>query len=146
MSRSRVAFDVRSRRSVEVKASVTSSAVMAPFAIHSLVVLPEVLHLFPLIGRQLCAQGEEEAGIRLFQFGTGLGHLVNLRHDCRLVWLVGAHQRLHGDLRFFKICAEVYELFAVVLKDAIHRLALILSEFKSLNDLWIVPPATELVV
>jgi hypothetical protein len=38
----------------------------------------EGLHLFPLLGRQLVANSQQESRICLLQFGSGLGHLVNL--------------------------------------------------------------------
>ena len=41
-------------------------------------VVAKRLHLFPLVGRELGADGEQEAGVGFFKLGAGLGDFVNL--------------------------------------------------------------------
>ena len=119
---------------------------MAPLATHPLVILPEVLNLLPLIGREFGSEREEEASVSLFQFRARLCDLVDLAHDCGLVGLIGFDERLHGNFSFFDICAQVDELFAVLLEDVVHGFPLIVGELELFDDLWIVPPATKLIV
>ena len=42
---------------------------------------PEGLYQLPLLGRQFGANGQQETGIRFFQFGSRLRNPVNLRQD-----------------------------------------------------------------
>ena len=51
------------------------------------------LQLLPLLGRELAANGQKEAGVGLFQFGAGLRNLVDLRQNLRLIRRIIAHQR-----------------------------------------------------
>jgi len=67
------------------------------------------LQLLPLIRRQLAAYLQQEPRIRLLQLGPGLGHLVDLCQNLRLVRRILAHQRLQFQLGLLQAPPQIHQ-------------------------------------
>src|SRR5580692_1603981 len=53
----------------------------SPTVSHLVTIVAEILHLLPLLRRQLAAQRQQITRMSLFQFSAGLGYLVDLRQN-----------------------------------------------------------------
>jgi hypothetical protein len=108
--------------------------------VHHLVVLAKFLHLLPLIRRKLRPERKQKTRIRLFQFSARLRYLVDLLKRCGLVGLIVTHQGFKRQFCFLQVCAQIDQLFAMLLEDTVHCFALIISQLQFLYDFRIVPP------
>ena len=108
--------------------------------------LPVGLQLLPLLRREFGAKRQQEARIGLFQFGARLSHLVDLRQNPGLIGLVLAHQRFHAQLSLIHAGPQIDQLFAVLQKNSIHRLPLIVGQLQIRHYPWIVPPLSMLAI
>ena len=104
------------------------------------------LQLLPLLRRQLAANGEQEARIRLFELSAGLGDLVDLGQDLAFVGLVFAHHRLEFEFRLLHRGAKVDELLAMLQERFVHSLALCVGQLQLRYELGIVPPLSMIAV
>ena len=103
-------------------------------------VVAHVLHLLPLLGRQLAAKRQQVPRIRLFQLCPGLRHLVDPGQNLGLVRLVVLHQRLKRQLRLFQGSPQIHKRLPMRQQDIVHRLPLCVGQLQPLHDLRIVPP------
>jgi len=98
------------------------------------------LKLLPLVRGELGADGQQKARVSLLQLGTSLGNFVDLGEDELLAGLIGAHERLHGELRLFDAGVHVNEIPLVFKKNRIHALALVVGQVELIHHGLIVPP------
>lgn len=100
----------------------------------------EALDLFPLLGGELAADGEQVARVGFFELGAGLGNFVDLGEDFGLVGLLVADERGELKLCFLEIGAEVNEGFAMLEEDGIELLLLRIGKVEAGGDPGVIPP------
>ena len=98
--------------------------------------------LQPLVVRQLSSNPQKHTGVRLFQFGAGLRHAVDLSEQFVLVRWIGGDQRLHDGFFLLHRREEVDQLEPVGIENVVHLLLLIFGQAQFLDELGIVPPAS----
>lgn len=102
------------------------------------------LQLLPLIGRENLTDAEEHARIGLLKISAGLGDSIDLAEDFLLVELVGFEHWAEEDFLLLKRSVQIDQLKAILLKDVIHLLLLVVSDADLLRDIGLVPPAAAL--
>ena len=102
--------------------------------------------LLPLFGSEGLADGKEHPCVGLLEIGAGLSNLVDLREDLGFVGLIGGDHRLQEDLLLFQVGIEIDEIEAVLLKDVIHRMFLLVGQAELLRELGVIPPTAEVAV
>lgn len=102
------------------------------------------LQLLPLVGSEDFTNAEEHAGIGLLEISASLGDGIDLAKDLLFVELVGFEHRAQLDFLFLKCGVQVDQLEAILLKDVVHLLLLIVGDADLLRDLRLIPPAAVL--
>ena len=124
------------------------ASVVSPLAaaVHSPVlhtVLVHCLELLPLVRLQLHANVQQKTRVSFFQFAARAHDPVDLRFNRGAVRSIGLHQRAHRQLCLLQSGLQVDQLQTMVLKNSIHRLALIVSERQLRREVRIVPELAE---
>jgi hypothetical protein len=125
---------------LHARSLAVSSPIPALLPAHS-AFFAEALHLFPLVRRQLVANGKQKSRIRPFQIAPSLNYLVDLSCDGCVIRGICAHQRLHRQLSLFEVRLQIDQLRPMLQHDGVHRLPLIVGQLQPLNGPGIVPPA-----